>query len=141
MKVIINNLMFVTMKKNVNERIRHVRSVLVMNQTEFAAAIETSVSLISKIESGDLEPSPKLLKKMCEKFGIDSEWLSDGKGELSINLSKTPDNPWKEEAYTNLKSERDYFKEKYTKVIDAILSGNLGKLLALKEAVKMRKAA
>lgn len=131
------------MKNNVNERIKAVRNALVMNQTEFAAAIESSVSLISKIESGDLEPSPKLLKRICENFGVPPDWLETGKGELKFEVVvKKIADPWKEEAYVQVQKERDYFKERYTKVIDAILSGNLGKLLALKSAGnKLRKVA
>lgn len=132
------------MKNNVSERIKAVRNRLGMSQTEFAVDLDSSVSLISKIESGDIEPSPKLLKRVCDKFGVDSDWLGQGKGELSAS-TKIKDinvNPWKDEAYKQLKQERDYFKDRYTKAIDAILSGNLGKLLALKSAgTRLRKVA
>lgn len=131
------------MKTNACERVKVARTKIALSQTEFAVALNSSVSLLTKIESGAVEPSYKFLKKIAEKYGIDYDWLQNGVGEFSFDrkVIERSENPWKEEAYSLLKQERDYFKEKYTKMIDALISGQLGKQLALKYTDKLRNVA
>lgn len=132
------------MKKTVNERIKTVRNELGMNQTDFSYKVDMSTSLISKIESGDLEPSAKLIKRIAEKYGVDVNWLLKGEGILKVNLKSEPqsDNPWRDEAYASLKADMDYLKEQYNKVLNRLLDGgNLGKSKALKYAGKLKQVA
>lgn len=135
------------MKGSINKRVRELRTALGLSQSEFANETEISFSLLSKIETTTESPSQKVIQKILRRWNVDVDWFLEGNGELKIekvginekiNVSS---NPWREEAYSLIKEERDYFKEKYTKVIDALISGNLGKLLALKNAGKLRKVA
>lgn len=130
------------MKTKYDEGVKALRNRLKLSQTELATELDLSVSLISKIESGDIEPSSKLLRKMKDKYGVDSDALSKGEVIMKeISMSRS-DNPYRDYAIKQVEQERDYFKEKYTQVIDALLNGKLGKLLALKYADKpLRKVA
>ena len=75
--------MFITMKTNMNERIRHLRISAAKSQAEFANDLEISMSLLSKIEVGAKEVTPKLAEKIISVYKIKpSTWLYDGKGEL-----------------------------------------------------------
>lgn len=95
------------MKTKINDRVRQIREAANRSQTDFAAELGASVSLISKIEAGQKEVSPKISDKIVEVYSVPSEWLLKGQGDFKFKRpekGKSSD-PWKEEAWTLAKSE------------------------------------
>jgi transcriptional regulator with XRE-family HTH domain len=64
-----------------NERIKAIRKKLGLSQTDFAERIAISRSALAKIESGENRPSERTQLLICDKFGIDPNWLHTGQGE------------------------------------------------------------
>ena len=63
-------------------RIKQVIDALNITQAEFAKRINISPGMVSKICSGSAEPSSRTLSDICEKFGIDINWLETGEGDM-----------------------------------------------------------
>jgi transcriptional regulator with XRE-family HTH domain len=61
-----------------------VRAALELDQKTFAEKIGVNPSYLSRIESGDKEPSPKILKRIDDLFDIPKELIQ----LLSINDNK-----------------------------------------------------
>lgn len=59
------------------DKIRKCRLLRNMTQSEIAARIPTSQSNYSKIESGQVVPDAKTLKRICEIMQISSDYLLD----------------------------------------------------------------
>lgn len=67
---------------NIRERFVLVRKHLGLKQVEFAEALATSQSAISRIESGFVEPSgqDKLILQLL--YNVNKTWLETGEGEM-----------------------------------------------------------
>ena len=61
-----------------NLRIKWVRDDKRMTLTEFSGRIGISVSGLRKLESGENNPSEQTLRAICEKFGVNRQWLETG---------------------------------------------------------------
>lgn len=73
----------------INERIKYLRKdVLKKTQQTFADAIKISRSNLGNIETGGVAVTERVLFSICEKFGINIDWLRTGEGEM-----KAPVNP------------------------------------------------
>lgn len=70
----------------INERIKEARLSTGLSQIKFGAKIGISSSGMSKLESGENNPSDQTIKLICSEFGISREWLETGEGEM-----KAPD--------------------------------------------------
>ena len=66
-----------------SERIKKVRKESGLNQIEFGKRIGIGSSGMSKLESGDNNPSSQTIKLICSKFGISRHWLETGEGEMT----------------------------------------------------------
>lgn len=64
------------------DRIIEVRKYLGLNQTELAEKLGVTRSTVCAWESGRNNPSDSLIKFLCEKFGINKEWLLSGIGMM-----------------------------------------------------------
>lgn len=64
----------------IGKRIKHLRDVLNINQTEFGKRIGISNPAVSKIENGITNPAERTIKLICSEFGISREWLTTGSG-------------------------------------------------------------
>lgn len=64
-----------------NQRIKDIRKNMKLSQGEFAERISISRSGLTKIESGENNPSEQTIVLICEKFGINRKWLETGEGE------------------------------------------------------------
>ena len=53
-----------------------------MSQRAFAATLGVSGGLIGQIEANSLPPSRSFLEKISERYGISSDWLLNGYGEM-----------------------------------------------------------
>lgn len=61
-----------------NLRIKWVRDDKHMTLTEFSGRIGISVSGLRKLESGENNPSEQTIRAICEKFGVNRQWLETG---------------------------------------------------------------
>ena len=71
-----------------NERIKQVRLLTKLSQTEFAEKILVSRSAVCKMESGENSPSEQTVKLICQEFNVNEDWLRTGNGEMFVELSK-----------------------------------------------------
>ena len=66
-----------------NERVKRVREYLNITQDEFGRQIGIkSRSHISAIESGARNVTDRIANDICRAYGINKEWLFEGKGEM-----------------------------------------------------------
>ncbi len=64
-----------------NERIKGIRKKMGLSQSDFAERIAISRSALAKIESGENRPSERTQMLICDKFGVNREWLQTGQGD------------------------------------------------------------
>lgn len=62
-------------------RLKEIRQNVGLSQTEFAEKLAISRSALAKIESGENNPSEQTIVLVCERFGINRQWLETGEGE------------------------------------------------------------
>ena len=65
-----------------NERIKNIRKMLNLTQTEFAGRLGTVQNTITGYESGRRNPSGPVISAICKEFGVNKEWLLTGSGEM-----------------------------------------------------------
>lgn len=65
-----------------NERIKELRRVLKISQEKFGARIKISGASVSKIESGENNPSEQTLSLIISEFNVSESWLRDGVGDM-----------------------------------------------------------
>ncbi|NBH12717.1 XRE family transcriptional regulator [Lachnospiraceae bacterium] len=70
-----------------NERIRELRKMLGISQSEFAETLNLKQNSISLIEVGKRNPSDRTISDICQKFNVSEEWIRNGTGDVFI---KTP---------------------------------------------------
>ena len=83
-------------KFKVGDRIKELRTFHNLSQAEFALRAKMSRSSLSEIESNKYAISSDKLLVICEYFGVSSEWLLLGNGEMY---------PTKDEDYIELPSK------------------------------------
>lgn len=66
------------LKQNVARRLTLLRDVLELNQTEFGEQIGVSQSRYSMWETADRLLPPDIAIKICETFGVTTDWLYRG---------------------------------------------------------------
>ncbi|MGH7775040.1 MAG: XRE family transcriptional regulator [Candidatus Binatia bacterium] len=64
------------------ERIRKIRELASLTQEEFGRRVGCSQDNVSKIETGESNPSKPLELNICREFGISEIWLRDGTGPI-----------------------------------------------------------
>lgn len=65
-------------RDGIGNRVRQLRKRLDLSQIEFAMELGTTNENISRIESG----LGNILKRICEKYQVNEEWLKNGSGEM-----------------------------------------------------------
>jgi len=73
---------------SVGERIKQLRELLGLTQTEFASRIGLTYKMLGLYEKGKYEPSEKVLRLISSTFGVSYEWLKEGKGEMWVRKDK-----------------------------------------------------
>jgi len=68
-------------------RIKSVRKELGLSQENFGNRIGVSRDVIVNIELGRAALKPRLLKHICEVFGVNEDWLQTGNGEMFLPVS------------------------------------------------------
>lgn len=67
---------------NIGDRIKKIRKELDLTQAEFGARIGSVQNTVTGYESGRRNPSAPVIALICEKFGVNEEWLRNGEGEM-----------------------------------------------------------
>lgn len=67
---------------SLGHRIREVRRARGLTQKEFADSLGIVQGFLSSVERGRKTPSDTLLIALCHSYGVNSEWLRTGKGEM-----------------------------------------------------------
>lgn len=67
--------------ETINDRICYVVSESGKTKTAFAAALNLTQSMVSKICSGSASPSDRTISDICKEFGVNEVWLRTGEGE------------------------------------------------------------
>lgn len=65
-----------------NERIKELRKALKLSQDAFARRIGISGASVSRLESGENEPSAQTVAFICREFNVSEAWLRYGTGEM-----------------------------------------------------------
>ena len=71
-----------------NNRIKHIRSVNKLTQSQFADRLNLSRNFVAMIEIGQREPSDRTISDICREFGVDRVWLETGAGEPFVKVSR-----------------------------------------------------
>lgn len=64
------------------ERLRKIRELVGLSQTEFAEKLGLIFSTISKYERGVVKPSSDFLANIGQTFNVNLNWFLTGKGEI-----------------------------------------------------------
>ena len=62
------------------ERIKKIRTKYQLNQEDFGKKIGIGKTSVSKLESGENNPSEQTILLICKEFGINEIWLRTGEG-------------------------------------------------------------
>lgn len=74
---------------NINERIKHVRKNLGLNQAGFGERIGLKQGAISKLEQDGSTVTDQNVHMICDVFGISEQWLRTGEGEMRADSRDT----------------------------------------------------
>lgn len=102
----------------INERIKAVRKKNNLTQTEFAEKLSSTMSSISQIERGVLNPSRQMTDLISREFGINREWLETGEGEMES--PKTKFEHIAKITATLMKEKPDSFKNRFIKALSEL---------------------
>ena len=65
-----------------NERIKALRRALKISQEKFGGRIKISGASVSKIESGENNPSEQTISLILSEFNVSESWLRSGEGDM-----------------------------------------------------------
>lgn len=68
--------------EKVNDRVKRVRKMYGLNQTEFGEKLGVSRAVIVNIELDKVKPKTVFLKHLCEVLHINMDWLVNGTGPI-----------------------------------------------------------
>lgn len=138
------------MNKELNKRIAQLRAATGLTAEEFCKKTPgCNYSALSKIETFQRSAGTKVIRAICEKWGVAEEWVKQGKGKLVIQ--ERPDlisaNVYKDalvkelkDQNEDLKEDKQYWKQQYDKVFNMLAAAlPLGKLKSLVPAGFFKK--
>lgn len=70
------------------ERIKELRIVLGLSQSEFGERIGIVKTAVSKIENGENYPRKQTIMSICREFDVNESWLKEGMGNIFLNTSE-----------------------------------------------------
>ena len=65
-----------------NERIKELRRTLKISREKFGNRIRISGASVSKIESGENNPSEQTISLILSEFNVSEKWLREGNGDM-----------------------------------------------------------
>lgn len=71
-----------------NDRLKELRKMLNMKQSDFATALSISQGHLSDIENNRKEVSDRVISICSLKFNVNEEWLRTGSGEIFNPISE-----------------------------------------------------
>ena len=71
-----------------NERLKRLRKTLGLSQEEMGKKIGVGKTSISKLESGENNPSERTVLLICTTFNVNESWLRTGEGEMFIQRTR-----------------------------------------------------
>lgn len=71
------------------DRIKKLRKLLKLTQTEFGQKIGVKGNTITNYETGLRTPSDAVLLSICREFRVNYFWLTEGKGEMFTSTPET----------------------------------------------------
>ena len=101
-----------------NGRIRKIRKVLDLTQTEFAKKIGMTQNTLTGYERGRINPSNSVINNICKTFNINEEWLRTGEGEMFIKISR--DKKISDFIDNALSQESSSFRRRFIAVLSAL---------------------
>lgn len=66
----------------VTERLKQLRKILKINQTNFAGKLGITQTGYSMIENGNNPLSDRHIKVICSAFNVNEQWLRTGEGDM-----------------------------------------------------------
>ncbi len=64
------------------DRLKKIRNNENMTMEEFGNCLGVTKTAISRLEKGERNLTNQMIKSICERFGINEEWLRTGEGEM-----------------------------------------------------------
>lgn len=112
---------------NVGVRIKSLREKNGLSQKQFSERIMVSQSYLSRVERGIEIPNTKLIRLIALEFKVNTDWLSDGKGEPTINKDTFDyyDRAYANNFLTGAKEELTKFSQKLSEYNNAEISRNV----------------
>lgn len=101
-----------------NERIKEIRKIKGLTQSEFGAKIGVKGNTITNYESGMRTPSDAVIFSICREFGVNEKWLLTGKGEKFVTVPR--DEKIAHFIGQVLKEEGDTFKKRLINLLCAL---------------------
>ena len=74
--------------QEIAERITKVIKDKAKTKTEFAEKLNISQSFVSRLASGEKEPSDRTIADICREYDVNEDWLRTGRGDPYIQLSR-----------------------------------------------------
>lgn len=71
-----------------NERLKQLRKILGLSQEEMGKKIGVGKTSISKLESGENNPSERTVLLICTTFNVNETWLRTGEGDMFEPMSR-----------------------------------------------------
>ena len=71
------------------ERLKKLRTILGLTQTEFAEKLHIKQSAYSSIESGKTKLNDRYISQICMTFDVNEHWLRTGEGSIFENVAQT----------------------------------------------------
>ena len=72
------------LRKEIGMRIRKIRKTLGYTQVKMVSFFEIGRANYSRIEKGEIFPSPTILHTLCKKFNVSLDWLVANEGQMFI---------------------------------------------------------
>lgn len=76
------------MMYDINARIKELRKILNISQTEFGNKIGLAPSSLSDIENNKCEVNRRNIVAICSQFQVSEKWLTEGNGNMFIEEDK-----------------------------------------------------
>ena len=70
------------------ERIKEIRKVKNMTQSEFGEKIGVKGNTIATYENGTRTPSDAVILSICREYKVSESWLRTGQGEMFIHMDE-----------------------------------------------------
>lgn len=80
------------MEHTINNRVKSVREALGLTSADFARKLNVKSGTVSMLETGTSKPGAEILIKISDTFGVPTDWLLKGEGEMFKN-GVTPEIP------------------------------------------------